>query len=229
MLRTAASIGNTIDTRLAALQGYPIDLYQIHHPYGGFSSIPAQVRAMAQLAKDSRIRSIGVSNFSAAQMEQASAVLATYGLTLASNQVKINALHRNIETNGVLAAANRLGVTLIAYTPLESGILTGRFHDDPQAVESLTRVRRIAGGFAKKVTQATPLVDELRAVAKAHDVSLSQVALSWLVTYYDDTVVAIPGASKPHQATQAAAAMSVQLSATERAGIADASRRSGAL
>jgi aryl-alcohol dehydrogenase-like predicted oxidoreductase len=227
--RSAASIRNTIDKRLGALQGFPIDLHQIHMPYGSFSSIPAQVRAMAELVKAGKIRSVGVSNFSAAQMEQASAVLKTYGLELASNQVRISALHRTIEKNGVLDAAKRLGVTLIAYSPLESGLLTGRFHDDPNALRSLPRIRRIALGNAKKIAQTTPLADELRAVGKAHDASISQVALAWLINYYGDTVVAIPGASKPHQAEQSAAAMKIELSKTELAGIAEASRRSGGL
>jgi len=69
----------------------------------------------------------------------------------------------------------------------------------------------------------------LRAVSKAHDASISQVALAWLINYYGDTVVAIPGASKPHQAEQSAAAMNIELSKTELAGIAEASRRSGGL
>jgi aryl-alcohol dehydrogenase-like predicted oxidoreductase len=52
--------------------------------------------------------------------------LAQQGIRLASNQVQINLLHRKIETNGVLETARRLGVTLIAYVPLKSGLLTGR-------------------------------------------------------------------------------------------------------
>lgn len=227
--RTAGNIRTSIDQRLAALQGFPIDLYQIHLPWGSFSSIAAQIRAMAELAKAGKIRSVGVSNFAAAQMAEASAILDSYGLKLAANQVQISALHRNIETNGVLAAAERLGVTLIAYSPLATGILTGRFHDDPKAVESIRWARRMLGGYGKRVAQATPLIEELRKVAAAHGVSVSQVALAWLVTYYGDTVVAIPGASKPSQAEQSAAAMEIALTAAELAGIAEASRRSAAL
>ncbi|WP_163511464.1 aldo/keto reductase [Fodinicola acaciae] len=227
--RTAGNIRTSIDQRLAALSGFPVDLYQIHHPWGSFSSLAAQIRAMAELAKAGRIRSVGVSNFSAAQMTEASAILDSYGLRLASNQVQISALHRKIETDGVLAAAKRLGVTLIAYSPLATGILTGRFHDDPKALRSIKLARRLAGGYGKRVGQAAPLVEELRKVATAHGVSVSQVALAWLVTYYGDTVVAIPGASKPSQAEQSAGAMAVELTSAELAGIAEASRRSGAL
>ena len=69
---------------------------------------------MAQLAKAGKIGAVGVSNFSARQMKIAHATLAEQGLSLATNQIQINLLHRKIETNGVLDTARRLGVTLIA-------------------------------------------------------------------------------------------------------------------
>lgn len=223
LFRPAGSIGRTIDDRLEALQGYPIDLHQIHLPRGSLSSRAAQLRAMAHLLKAGKIRSVGVSNFSAAQLERAVTVLRGYGVELASNQVRVSALHRNIESNGVLAAARRLGVTLIAHTPLESGILTGRFHDDPARMATTARGRRIAFG-RDPIRRTAPLVDELRKVAKAHGVTPAQVALAWLVTFYGDTVVAIPGASKPYQAAEAAAAAGITLSGAELAGVDEASR-----
>ena len=126
--RTANSIERTIGDRLAALDPFPIDLHQIHFPAGNFSPIRKQVHAMARLA--GKLRGVGVSNFTARQMELAHAALAEHGIPLASNQVQINLLHRGIERNGVLEKARRLGVTLIAYSPLASGMLTGKFHDD---------------------------------------------------------------------------------------------------
>jgi len=223
--RTAGNIGRTIHRRRSALAEYPIDLHQIHMPFGSLSSIPAQVRAMAELVQAGKIRSVGVSNFSATQMEKAAATLAPYGIRLAANQVQISALHRKIDTNGVLATARRLGVTLIAYSPLASGILTGRFHDDPAAYAALPRGRRLALG-RNPIDRTAPVIDELRRVAASHDVAIPQVALAWLTTFYGETVVAIPGASKPRQAEQSAAAMDIRLSATELARIDEASRRS---
>lgn len=140
--RTAKNIGRTINDRLNALNPFPVDLYQIHMPYGSFSSLRSQVRAMARLAETHQIGAVGVSNFSAHQMEMAHAELAKRGIALASNQVKINLLHRKIESNGVLDTARRLGVTLIAYLPLQSGILTGKFHDNPALVAEMSWFRR---------------------------------------------------------------------------------------
>ena len=144
--RTARSIPATIDTRLACLGPYPIDLYQVHAP-ASFSPIPVQMRQMAALLKAGKIRSVGVSNFSAAQMQSAHDALAAEGIVLASNQVRFNLLDRSIEKNGTLEAAKRLGVTIIAWSPLAQGILTGRFHDDPSAIRKTSGFRRIINGL----------------------------------------------------------------------------------
>lgn len=119
-LRTAGNIARTIGNRLEALQGYPIDLYQIHLPVS-FSSVQAQMREMAKLLKEGKIRTVGVSNFSARQMEAASEALAREAIVLASNQVRISLLDRRIDRNSVLETARKLGITLIAYSPLAKG------------------------------------------------------------------------------------------------------------
>ena len=192
---------------------------------GSLSSIPAQMREMAKLVRAGTVRAVGVSNFSAKQMAQAEAALRDEGLTLASNQVRINLLDRRVESNGVLAAARGLGVTLIAYSPLAQGLLTGRYHDDPALVRALPWGRRSRLSPASRfltpagLARTAPLVAELRAVGEAHGASVAQVALAWLVTHYGDTVVAIPGASRPEQATVAAAAMDLRLAEAEMASI----------
>ncbi|AQZ67430.1 oxidoreductase, aldo reductase [[Actinomadura] parvosata subsp. kistnae] len=216
--RTAASITRTIGDRLRHLGGFPVDLHQIHMPTGSLSSLPAQLKAMALLLKAGRIRSVGVSNFSARQLELAHRVLAAEGVTLASNQVRISLLHRDVERDGVLDTARRLGVTLIAYSPLEGGLLTGRFHDDPALARSAPVMRRFFGRrelSAQGLARTRPLIEELRAIGKAYGASVSQVAVNWVITRYGDTVVAIPGASKPRQAAEAAGAMGFRLTEAE--------------
>jgi aryl-alcohol dehydrogenase-like predicted oxidoreductase len=222
--KPARDIARTIDTRIACLHPYPIDLFQVHSP-GSLSSIRAQMHEMAKLVRAGKVRAIGVSNFSAKQMAQAAAALHDEGLTLAANQVRINLLDRRVESNGVLAAARGLGVTLIAYSPLAQGILTGRFHDNPALVRTLPWGRRAPLSPSNRfltpggLRRCAPLITELRAVAEAHDTSVAQVALAWLVTHYGETVVAIPGASRPEQATAAAAAMDLRLTEAEMARI----------
>lgn len=214
--RRARTIGQTIEDRLSALHPFPVDLHQIHLGFGSLSPVRTQVRAMARLVQDGQIRAVGVSNFTARQMEIAHATLADYGIPLATNQVQISLLHRRIETNGVLETARRLGVTLIAYSPLRSGMLTGKFHEDRGLVASMPRARRLLNGFSeRRLDRTAPLIEALREIADAHSATVSQVALAWLTTHYGDAVVAIPGASKPHHAAEAAGAMKVTLEREE--------------
>jgi aryl-alcohol dehydrogenase-like predicted oxidoreductase len=222
--RTARSIGRTIAERLSYLAPYPIDLLQVHQPWS-LSPIAAQMRAMAALVRTKRIRAVGVSNFSTRQMEEAHATLAAEGIPLASNQVRFNLLDRRIESNGVLAAARRLGVTVIAWSPLAQGMLTGRFHDDPGLVAKLPSPRRFMNGITPARLAATaPLIQRLKAVASAHGVTTAQAALAWTIGVHDGAVVAIPGSSKPAQAEQAAEAMRLRLSECEMTDLDRVSR-----
>jgi aryl-alcohol dehydrogenase-like predicted oxidoreductase len=186
------------------------------------------MKEMAKLLRAGKIRSIGVSNFSARQMEQAHAALAEEKIVLASNQVRFNLLDRNIEKRGVVDAAKRLGITIIAYSPLAQGVLTGRFHEDPASIGKVSLIRRIIGGVGPALLARTaPLIDELRLVARAHGVTVGQVALSWVVGFHGAAVVAIAGATTPAQAEQNAAAMGIRLSQKELARIDEISRSVG--
>lgn len=227
IFRTSRSIAATIDARIACLGRYPIDLYQIHQPWS-FSPIPAQMKEMAKLLRAGKIRSIGVSNFSARQMERAHTALASEGIVLASNQVRFNLLDRRIEQSGVLESAKRLGITIIAWSPLAQGVLTGRFHEDPSLMQKLSGMRKMMGRLGPAgLDRARPLIDELRLVARAHGISAVQAALAWTVSFHGETIVAIPGATKAAQAEQSAGSMAVRLTEKELARIDELSRAAG--
>lgn len=215
IMRTAGNIGRTIDERLRRLRGRPIDLYQVHQPYS-FSSATAEMNEMAKLAHAGRIRHIGVSNFSAAKMREADKALRAHGLRLTSNQVKYSLLDRRIEHNGILETAQELGVAIIAYSPLEQGVLTGKFHRDPALVRKLSGPRKWSGNFRPAGLQRTqPLIDRLEDLATKYDASPSQVALNWLIHANGETVFAIPGASKPQHAEENCRAMTFALGKDE--------------
>lgn len=222
ILRSAGNISKTIDKRLHFLGGYHIDLYMVHFPWG-FSSPEAEMDAMADLVEAGKISSIGVSNFSAKQMRRAHAALEKRGLHLAVNQVQYSLLYRNIETNGVLDAAQELGVTIIAWGPLASGLLTGKFHKDPAVFEQTPFARRIS--LKRNIERSRPMIEKLDEVAARYDVSPSQVAVNWLVNFHGETVVAIPGASKAEHARQSAGAMKFRLSDDDMALLDEISRR----
>lgn len=135
----------------------------------------------------------------------------------------ISLLHRSIESNGVLETARRLGVTLIAHSPLAGRMLTGKFHADRRLVDSMPRLRRLTGYNAKRLDRIAGLIAALRDIATQHTATITQIALAWLTSFYGETVVAIPGASKPHHADEAAVAMHVTLTTGELQRLADLS------
>lgn len=214
-LRTAAGLSRTIGKRRECLAPYPIDLYQIHNP-ASFSSTRKQMAAMASLVRDGKIRFAGVSNFGAKGMRAAHRFLAEAGLPLASNQVSCGLLDRAIEKNGVLDAARELGVTIIAYSPLSQGVLSGRFHDKPEQLREIKGMRRRRGYYRKTaLRRSRPVIDALKEIGARHGATPAQTALAWLVRFYGDTVVAIPGATRTSQAASNAAAMAFDLSSDE--------------
>jgi len=223
LFRTAKSITKTIGIRLENLGVGRIDLYQIHQPFS-FSSIREQMEAMAGLIKQGKIRSIGVSNFSAEMMKRARRELASFGLKLASNQVRYSLLDRSIETNGILEAARELGLSVIAYSPLAQGILSGKFHDEPGLVRKRGGYRRYLSAFKHKgLAKSRPVIEALRALAEKNRVMPSQIALNWLISFHSDVVVAIPGATTVAQAEENAGAISFRLSPDDLAYLDKAS------
>jgi aryl-alcohol dehydrogenase-like predicted oxidoreductase len=220
--RTARSITKSIGRRQKCLNGYSIDLYQIHAPVA-FTTRKSEMNAMADLVDSGKIRSVGVSNYSARQMREAHDALLSRGLTLATNQVRYNLLDRSIESNRILDTARELGITIIAYSPLGSGLLTGKFHQNPELLDSCRPLRRYQ--LRSKFESSRQLVDVLEDIAQAHGVTPAQVALSWLINFHNNAVVTIPGASKVHHAEQNVGAMKLMLSDAELARIDDQSKQ----
>ena len=221
IFRTAGNIPRTVEDRIHHLGGYTIDLYMVHQPWG-FSSPEAEMDTMADLVEAGKICSVGVSNFNAKQMARAHEMLEKRGLPLAVNQVHYSLLHRKIETDGVLDAAKELGVTIVAYTPLASGLLTGIYHKDPALLKQKPFFRRM--GLRRRLERSRPLVEALDEIATEYDANPAQVALNWLINFQGQTVVAIPGASKVHHAEQSARAMKFKLSDEELARLDELSR-----
>ncbi len=225
IFRTADSIKSTIQQRLSCLAPYAIDLHQVHNPFG-FSSVEAEMRAMAGLVADKNIRAVGVSNFNVARMRRAEAALAKLGLVLASNQVKYSLLDRRAESNGTLAAARELGVTIIAYSPLEQGLLTGKYHRHPEYVRTRPGPRRWMGRFrAQGLERSRPLIEELGRIAQAHGATSAQVALAWLSQFHQDLVLVIPGATCVEQAVENRRALELTLSPKELERLDELSRQ----
>ena len=203
------SLPKELEASLARLGRNSVDLYQHHFP-SGLVSIPKLMDLMADAVKAGKIKAVGVSNYSAEQMRIAHAALAKRGIPLASNQVQYSLLHRQPEINGVLDACRELGVTLIAYQPLASGALSGKY----VAGARPTGLRRFMSFFrGKGLEAAVPVVALLREIGGHYSKSPAQVALRWLIE--NESVLPIPGAKNGEQAAHNAEALSFGLTPTE--------------
>jgi len=211
MFRTAGNILKTFDDRLRSLEPFPVDLYMVHQPFG-FSNERIEMKAMAKLFSEGKIRSVGVSNFSAKKMRNAWQELQKQGIPLACNQVRFNLLDRRIESNGILAVAKELGITIIAYSPLAQGILSGKFHEYPETIKN-TGMRKYSALFKRTgIEKSRPVIELVKKLAVKYNVTPSQVALNWLIHFHGEIVVVIPGATKETQAKENAGALHFRLS-----------------
>jgi aryl-alcohol dehydrogenase-like predicted oxidoreductase len=199
-----------LDASLKRLGRPSVDLYQHHFPSNRVD-IPRLMNLMADAVVAGKVRAVGVSNYSAEQMRLAQRVLADRGVALASNQVEYSLLHRRPEVDGVLDACRELGVTLIAYTPLAGGALTGKYAagDRPKGLRRFMMKQFRRGGLES----VTPIVALLQEIGAAHGAQPAQVALRWLVE--NECVLPIPGAKNSRQAADNAGALSFRLSPSE--------------
>jgi aryl-alcohol dehydrogenase-like predicted oxidoreductase len=176
-----------------------IDLYQIHWPFPPVR-ISTWMDAMADLVADCLIQAVGVSNYSNSQTIKAYEYLSKYKIPLASNQIKYSLLDKQPERNGLLHTCKELGITVIAYSPLESGILTGKYTPDNSPPDF--RSWRYNRKYLKKIE---PLLIELKTIGtKYGGKTQGQVSLNWLVS---KGIMPIPGAKSVIQAVENAGAL----------------------
>jgi aryl-alcohol dehydrogenase-like predicted oxidoreductase len=210
-LRFASNIPKTIGERINALAPYPIDLYQVHQPWG-FSNEKSEMKAMAELLERKLIKNIGVSNFSARKMKNAWETLDKKGIPLASNQVRYSLLDRSIESNGVMEMVKKLGISIIAYSPLAQGVITGKFHDNPELLKNIG-MRKYSSLFKPRgLEKSLPVVTLVKELALKYGVTPSQIALNWVIYHHGDSVVAIPGSTKEIHVKENTAAMTFKIS-----------------
>jgi len=195
------------DRSLKNLETDYIDLYQIHWPSGAFKSevvpIAETMRALNDLKQQGKIRAIGVSNFSQAQLEEAS----QYG-RIDSLQPPYSLFWRHIETDALPYCIEN-NITILAYSPLAQGLLTGKFGPDQTfPPEDNRAANKLFQGETYQRAQAA--LAKLRPIAEQHGCSLAQLALAWLIA--QPQTCAIAGARNAEQSVQNAKAGEVQLS-----------------
>lgn len=199
---------------LARLGVESVDLYQIHWPTP-LMSIDTMMDGLAECVKSGLTRTAGVSNFSQTQMLAAYSSLARHNIPLASNQVHYSLLNRTVEKNGVLARCKELGVRLIAYSPIEKGLLSGKYSVDSPPPGSRGRM------YTNLLPRIGPLLKAMTEIGQDHGgKSNSQVALNWVIC---KGALVIPGAKNAEQAEQNAGALGWKLTDQEVTRLDEAS------
>jgi aryl-alcohol dehydrogenase-like predicted oxidoreductase len=191
-----------------------IDLYQIHWPPGSFGAkhVPLEetMGALTDLKAQDKIRAIGVSNFSRSQMEKA----AKYG-KIDSLQPPYSLFWRKVETDALPYCLEN-NITLLAYSSMAQGLLTGKFGPDHKFAQGDHRFRNklFQPENYERVQEA---LEKLRPIAKANNITLGQLALAWIIS--QPGICAIAGSRNAEQAAQNAAAGNVRLSEQDLAAV----------
>lgn len=210
------SIRLEVESSLRRLRVEVLDLVQVHHPDPD-TPIEDTMGALADLLRAGKLRAIGVSNYDSAQMLRAQSALGS--VPLASNQVHYNLLERWPETE-LLPRARAEQIAVLAYSPLAQGVLSGHTRRDHFAPDD---GRRDAPAFHTEnlARIATAAEESLVPIARAHDATVAQIALAWLLAQPGLCAVVV-GASSIEQAKLNARAMTIALSPAEESRIRSA-------
>ncbi|KAI0634753.1 Aldo/keto reductase [Trametes polyzona] len=180
-------VPKAIDASLGRLGVDYIDLWYLHR---ADPTVPIEltVRAMAEQVKAGKVKYLGLSEVSASTLRRAHAVH-----TIAAVQVEYSPFTLQIEDEKIalLKTARELGVTIVAYSPLGRGLLTGNVRSLADLDEN--DPRRIFPHFSEEnFPNIVKIVDGIRAIAEKHNTTPGQVTLAWLLAQGDD-IIPIPG------------------------------------
>ena len=183
-----------------------IDLFQCHIP-DPTTPLEDTFEAVKKLIKQGKVLAVGVSNFSVEQMSKVQAIV-----PLASNQPRYNILDRKIEQD-ILPYCRENGVSTLAYSPLASGLLTGKY---PESYEFSSGDHRAESRFLQSYDRCRvdSLLERLRPLAKNQGATLSQLAIAWILHQPGITAVLV-GTRTPRQATENVAVAALSLSGKE--------------
>ncbi|MBD8080409.1 aldo/keto reductase [Cellulosimicrobium arenosum] len=191
-----------------------LDLYQVHQANPVVRD-GTTMRGMAALQRTGLVDQVGVSNYPLQRWQEAELAL---GGPVMTNQVQYSLVHRDPEQD-LLPWAREQGRVVVAYSPLGQGVLSGRYTPENRPQNSVRRANPLF--WPENLERVVPLVDALREVGDAHDLTPAQAALAWVVAR--PGVLAIPGASSVEQLEKNVEAGSVTLAEDEVAALDHAS------
>jgi aryl-alcohol dehydrogenase-like predicted oxidoreductase len=213
---TRSSILRGIRASTERLSKKPIDLIQHHWPFPPLS-IEHWMKAMAEAYQQGLIRSIGVSNYNLPRMHRAIDELEKHGLHLTSNQVHFSLLHQAPQWNGLLEACQKENTTLIAYSPLGQGLLTGKYKPGNPLPKGMMRL-----GNKELIEKLQPLIALMREIGQDHGGKTpAQVAINWVIC---KDAIPIAGAKNARQALENLGALGWSLTKDQILALENASK-----
>jgi aryl-alcohol dehydrogenase-like predicted oxidoreductase len=216
-----ASLRRQCDASLRRLGVERIDLYQLHWPPEDGTPIEAAWAAMAELVDAGKVRWIGVCNFNVDLLARCEAVRA-----IDSVQAPLSLIARE-SASDVVPWCFQNGAAMLAYSPLQSGLLSGGFGSPgPSRLHAADWRRRDQEFAAPRVARNLELVECLRAIARRHGRTVAEVAIAWVLAW--PICAAIAGARRPDQVDAWCRAADLSLTAAELREIANAIATSGA-
>jgi aryl-alcohol dehydrogenase-like predicted oxidoreductase len=181
-----------------------IDLYMMHWPLPPIR-VERWTTSLIHAYQEGLIKAIGVSNYTLSQMRRTQDVLDQHGLSLSANQVHFSLLHQEPDKSGLMTACARDEVTVMAYSPLGQGLLTGKYAPDSSMPKGMMRL-----GNRKIITNLQPLIALMREIgANYGGKSPAQIAINWAIC---KGAVPIVGAKNQRQAAENAASTGWSLS-----------------
>jgi len=208
-----ASVRSSCEKSLQRLGAERIDLYYLHR-VDASTRIEDTVGEMARLVEEGKIGAVGLSEASAATLERAHAVH-----PVAALQTEYSIFSRDVE-QGALPTCVRLGISLVAYSPLGRGMLTGRYATaaDRPTGETDFRARMQPRFQPGNIETNLGLVEAVRAIAARRGCAPAQVALAWVLGR-GDHVVAIPGTTRIANLETNLGALDCRLADDDRAAL----------
>ena len=212
-------IHEAINASLRRLKTDYVDLYQAHR-YDYATPLTETMEAFADVVRAGKALYIGVSEWTAEQLREAHALAADLRISLVSNQPRYNALYRIIEAD-VVPTCQELGISQVVFSPMEQGILSGKYRPGEPPPEGSRATHESEGArFVRRVLRDDVLIciQQLAPLAQAENLTMAQLAVAW-VLQNDNVASAITGGSRPDQVTSNAAVAGRKLSPETMAGI----------
>ncbi|MBE0532908.1 MAG: aldo/keto reductase [Rhodospirillales bacterium] len=222
MVGAAASLRREVEGSLKRLGVERIDLYQMHWPAKDGTPIEDYWRTLLDLKNEGKVRAVGLSNHDAAQLEAAERMGHVDTL-----QPPFSAIRRDVAT-AELPWCHAHDTGVIVYSPMQAGLLSGRFSTERvQALPKDDWRSRSAEFSGDKLTRNLKLADAFKPIAERHSITVAAIAVAWTLAWPGVTA-AIVGARSPAQVDGWLDAATLELTAKDMADVAAALKTTGA-